>query len=304
MRPTSAPRLQRQGSPHHEAPAEESRERPGRPHHLAVKGGDARDEVMAAMVVEGLAPKVLNRPLGARTERDARDESGLRVDFTYDDCSPPAALEITGIHAPEERQLSGEIDKRLEPDLTALAREERLGSWLIVLDATADVKRLMAELPGLMRSGTSFRPGDYSSDELLALPREAVAGFVDRHRRFQSLGLVEIELQAMDEHGVRCMAFGIGGELSGFQKQLSKAISENARKLGEAGNREKHLAVFVYDFRASRLVERTPLPGLPPEVDYLWVIHTWPRTPGRPEVWIGQRGDSAWTQEIWSAGAT
>lgn len=49
--------------------------------------------------------------------------------------------EVTGIHAPQDRQLWGEIDKRLEPRLTRLAEEENLGSWLIVLDATANVTR-------------------------------------------------------------------------------------------------------------------------------------------------------------------
>jgi hypothetical protein len=33
----------------------------------------------------------------------------LRVDFTYDECSPAVALEITGIHAEQDRQLWGEI---------------------------------------------------------------------------------------------------------------------------------------------------------------------------------------------------
>lgn len=147
-----------------------------------------RDEVAAAEVVEQLAPKILGRSLGRRTERDGRDGSGLRVDFTYDECAPSAALEITGIHAPQDRQLWGEIDKRLEPQLTRLAEEENLGSWLIVLDATANVRRLLAEVPGLMRAGVSFRPGEYTSNDLLAVPREKAAALVARHQHFQSLG--------------------------------------------------------------------------------------------------------------------
>jgi len=253
------------------------------------------------VVVEQLAHKILGRSLGRRTERDGRDGSGLLVDFTYDECAPSAALEITGIHVPEDRQLWGEIDKRLEPELTRLAEEENLGSWLIVLDSTANVRRLLAEVPGLMRAGVSFRPGEYTSDDLLAVPREKAAALVARHQHFQSLGLVELERQGTAENDVRSMAFATGGELSGFEEELAAAISANSGKLGETGNREKHLAIFVYDFRASRLVERTSFPTLPEEIDYVWVIHTWPRIPGKPEVWIGRRGASSWRQEVWTA---
>jgi hypothetical protein len=260
-----------------------------------------RDEVAAAEVVEQLAPRVLGRSLGRRNRRDGRDRSGLRVDFTYDECAPAVALEVTGIHAPQDRQLWGEIDKRLEPQLMRLAVVEKLGTWLIVLDATANVRRLLAEVPDLMRSGLSFRPGEYTSDDLLAVPREEATASVARHQHFQSLGLVALERQGMVEDGVRCMAFGTEGELVGFEERIAAAISDNSRKLDETGDRERHLAIFVYDFRASRLVERTGLPTLPEEVDYVWVMHTWPRERGKPEVWIGRRGTSSWRREIWSA---
>jgi hypothetical protein len=110
---------------------------------------------------------------------------------------------------------------------------------------------------------------------------------------------VELEPQSMAEHGVRCMAFSSEVELSGFEGQIAAAISSNSAKLSEAGDREKHLAIFVYDFQASRLAERTSLPTWTEEIDYVWVIHTWPRDRGQLEVWIGRRGASSWRQEVW-----
>ncbi|MDQ3964698.1 MAG: hypothetical protein M3277_12440 [Actinomycetota bacterium] len=89
------------------------------------------DEDVAAQVVQALAPDVLARPVGPPRARDARGGSGLTVDYTFDDTTPPVALEVTTIHAPDEPQLWSEIKKKLDPALTSAVKRERLGSWIL-----------------------------------------------------------------------------------------------------------------------------------------------------------------------------
>lgn len=189
--------------------------------------------------------------------------------------------------------MAGAIDKRLEPGLSAIAVKERLGGWVLTLDVDAKVKQLLSEVPALMRAGLSLRPGDYSSDELFALDGVEQALFLARHRRLKALGLVEIEKVGVND-GVRCIAFGVGGEISGFSDRLVAEVAQNVAKLREAAPREGHLAVLSYDFQASRLPEKTSPPHLPSGVDFLWVIHSWPQTPGLIEVWVARRGVAAW----------
>lgn len=236
---------------------------------------------------------MLGRGLGKRTVRDSRDGSGLLVDFTYEESTPAVALEVTGLHVVQERELAGAIHKHLEPGLSAVAAKEHLGGWVVTLDAHAKVKELLRDVPELMRAGLSLRPGEYSSDELLALDDDGRDLFLARHRRLKGLGLVEIE-KVGAEDGVRCIAFGVGGEISGFSDRLAIEVGRNVAKLREAAPREGHLAVLSYDFQASRLPEKTEPPELPIGVDFLWVIHSWPQTPGLVEVWVATRGQSTW----------
>lgn len=255
-----------------------------------------RDEPLAARVVEHLAPNVLGRRIGAPSPRDARDASGLRVDFTYEATVPPVALEVTGLHVPSERALGGAIDTRLEPALNGVAARQKLGGWVITLDSHARVKDLIPEVFELMKKGESIRPGEYSSDDLLARNPDQRRAFVDEHTRLRRMGLVDVENVSINDHGVRCLAFGSAGEVAGFGNRLGMEISKNADKLNEARPRETHLAVISYDFRASRMAEKTPPPLLPEELDFLWVIHSWPQTSGLVEVWVGQRAKANWTQ--------
>lgn len=252
-----------------------------------------RDEPIAADLIEHVAPDVVGRPLGHRTCRDAKDGSGILVDFTYDEVDPPVALEVTGLHVRKERELLGAMEKKLEPQLTALAEQEQLGGWQITLEGTADVKALLLELPDLIREGRSFRPNDYTSDDLIS-HGAAVKAFVEKHRRFAALGLVDAE-RLSDENGVRALAFSIETEISGFHDDLDHAIKDNISKLRVLDRYETHLAVLVYDFHASRQSERTSPPELPAGLDRLWVLHSWPEKPGFVDVWTVPRGQGAWT---------
>lgn len=261
----------------------------------------AREELVVAQIVESLARTILGRDIGPRTPRDARDESGLRVDFTYEACSPPVALEVTALHSPNEPELWTAIHKRLERTLLPWVEREQLGRWLIVLNAHADVKALVPELRDLMRTKASIRPGEYGLSDLEGKPHDEAKAFVEKHGHLTRLGLAELRLQGDDSNVVDVAAFSAAEpEIRGFSDRLTSLLADNIGKLGEAGDRERHLAAIVYDFHASRQPDRTPIPPLPTDLDYLWIIHTWPIRQGHPEVWVGRRGDAQWRREPYS----
>lgn len=259
-----------------------------------------REEVVAAGVVEFAAPTLLGRNLGTRTARDGRDGSDLRVDFTYDDCEPPVALEVTAVHGPKEQELWTAIHKKLERQLEPIVVEESLGDWLVVLNADADVKALAPELGRLMRTKTSIRPGDYSSDELLTMPRHEAQAFVRAHRELARLGLGELQFRGDEKNEMTVFAFtGEGGPLRDLTGDLTARIDDNLSKLREVDQREAHLAVLVYDVQLSRRAERTPVPAFPDDLSFLWVIHTWPNDQPKPEVWVAGPRDAAWRRATW-----
>lgn len=256
------------------------------------------EEEFAAAIVEQTAGQLLGRDLGPRTRRDARDESGLRVDFTYEHCEPRVALEITGIHVAEERQVLGEAEKRLEVELSATAEEYGSGTWLVVLDRKARVRDLLPELKVLVAEGREIRPNDYTSQELEAIGRPAMKAFVQRHRRLGDRGLVHLMLKDRAVNDVGCMVIG-GGLVSGFAEGLDQAIEGKRSTLAQASGHEGHLGVVVYDFQASRDPQETPPPDLPTEVSHLWVIHTWPHRRAKPEVWLTKRDQGPWLRCHW-----
>jgi hypothetical protein len=57
-------------------------------------------ENFAASIFERFAPVVVGRDVGIRTWRNGEDESGIRVDWTYDASDPAATLEVTALHGP------------------------------------------------------------------------------------------------------------------------------------------------------------------------------------------------------------
>src|SRR5437868_4578256 len=90
------------------------------------------------------------RVLGTRTERDARDGSGIRVDFTYDGCSPPFALEITSVQD-ESFPEAHSAALRLAEDLTAQAGRESLTHYEVTIRSSARVRDAKPILLDLMR---------------------------------------------------------------------------------------------------------------------------------------------------------
>lgn len=228
---------------------------------------------------------------GPPHRRDACDDSGLRVDYTFDEAN--VALEVTSVPNQSWRAIQPEIDK-LEEDLTAFARDRRLGGWVIAVFTTADMRAISPAVKPLMEAGTEISPMRYTSEDLIdARARGELHAFRNRHRHLDGMGLSKLERQpASDEVSV----FVVGPEpgITGFSAELAKAVADNGAKLAEARPRETHLAVLVDRWQCSNDPARTSPPVLPAEIDMLWVVHV-VRTPnGEAFVWQAHRGDESW----------
>lgn len=253
-------------------------------------------EEFAASIFERFAPVVVGREVGPRRWRNGEDDSGIRVDWTYEASDPAAALEVTALHGPGEPQIVSELNKKLEPELGELAEEEGLGQWLVVVEVGTNIKRLIPELRGLLRRGAAIHVGEYTSEELTAGDGAAIT---ELHRSLKRLGLVEVKRCTTTTHGVDWMVTGGGPEIVGLADHLEEAIVANRQKLQLDGY-EAHLAVVVLDFQLSRFGERTPVPELGHGIDYLWVIHSWQGPQGRPEVWTASAGSDEWACRPWN----
>ena len=259
----------------------------------------SEEEEFFAQVVEDAASQRLGRALGSRTPRDAKDDSGLRVDFTYEECEPRVALEITQIDVPQDLQLVGEAEKKLESQLSKVAEKYSSGRWTVALSRGAQVKELLPVLTRLIQGGRPVRPNDYGSDDLLRMSRDHARAFVAEHRRVEALGLQYLESSTGEWDGVRCMVVG-GGLISGFGDRLTERIEAKRSTLRQAQGYEGHLAVVIRDIQASSIPDKTPFPQLPAEISHVWVIHTWGHSGHSREVWLARSGANSWLRWPWS----
>jgi len=241
-------------------------------------------------VVTDVARRDLGQEWGPWCERDARDESGLRVDVTFEGSS--IALELTSLHDPEWRNASATA-RKIEERLTAFAHGRKLGSWVVTVPSDARLNDIEPAVMQLMESGTEITPMDYSSRDLVqAEARGELAEFLNRHHELRDLGLVRLVRRPGSE-SVHLWVVGPGFQILGFTDLLAEAVANNAAKLGEARPRETHLAVLVVRWDLSEAPSETRPPVLPDEVDVLWVVHL-ARSGGEAQVWLAHRGDDSW----------
>ena len=85
------------------------------------------------------------------------------------------------------------------------------------------------------------------------------------------------------------MTAGSAVAMHGLLNDLLVAVGDNAEKLSLAAGFEHHLAVDVMGLRAHD-PSQTPIPELPPEIDFLWVVR---RTIPDPVVWV-TNGSEPW----------
>lgn len=241
-------------------------------------------------VVTDVAARDLGENWGPWRRRDAQDDSGLRVDLTFD--ASIIALELTALHD-AEWNAAGSAAAKLEEELTAFVRERGLPGWIVGVSSTARLRELAIALKPLMEANIELRPMHYSSQNLKEADEAgALHEFVERHRRFRDLGLSVLH-RGSDDAPVSFLIAGAGFRILGFTEHLAKAVAQNAAKLGEARPHDTHLAVLVVRWDLSDSPTETAPPSLPPEVDALWVVHPM-RSQPNAHVWLAGRGDEAW----------
>jgi len=241
-------------------------------------------------VVTDVVSRDLQDDWGSWRERDGRDESGLRVDVTFEACN--IALELTSLQDPE-LLAAGDAAGKVECQLTAFVRERRLTGWVVEVSSHASLKRIADAVRPLMVSGIEISPMAYSSRDLAdAEAKGELRELRERHRRLDRLGLLRLTRRP-GSNSVFVMVVGSGFQVVGFTELIAKELRANAAKLGEARPRETHLAILVGRWDLSAFPAKTAPPALPDEIDVLWIVHpAWGRSDAL--VWMAHRGDDDW----------
>jgi transposase InsO family protein len=242
---------------------------------------------------EGLAAKieaVLLRDegvdLGLRTRRDGVDESGLTVDFTYDEAGH--ALEVTT--TPDAGTPAAVAAAKLADRLSEVA-----SGWIIVVSDKATMRDLDVELLGLIATGVGVRPGEYGSADIDQWIREhQLDQEMERRRRLAQLGVVELVRQP-EIDGVEAMVIGDLRTFDGATTPLAQAVQANTKKLAACGRLRTHLVVGLAEFGVSRDPGATEVAELPDAIDDLWVVQLWKGPGEAPPIWHARRGDTTWT---------
>jgi len=256
------------------------------------------DRLEAVMPAEGITP-------GSRECHDAQPDRH-RVDWIYPAARPRAiALEVTSIVAAVDRRGDSAI-MALGKRLTALAVEEGLGAWIVALRTDRPVKAMESEIiqilrdaqvnrEGLLREGGFIRPGSYTSDDLMRLPREQWGAYIAEHDRVKSLGIDDLTPIQSERENVVFVLPSRGAVIESFAPELLHALEAKREVLGLEHDLEGHLGVLVERWDRSNEPEETPVPEIPAEIDVLWIVHVWRQgfEQGYP-VWVARRGETTW----------
>jgi hypothetical protein len=255
------------------------------------------DRLEAVMPAEGITP-------GARECHDAQP-GRHRVDWIYPDASPrPFALEVTSIVAAIDRA-GGKAIMALGERLTALAEEEELGAWIVALHTDRDVRAMEPEVAKilrdaqvnrerLLREGGFIRPGWYTSDDLMRLPRREWSAYTAEHERVKELGIVDLTPIHSERENVVYVLPSRADTVGSFTPELLGALEAKREVLALVPNVERHLSVLVERWDRSNEPEETPVPEIPAEIDVLWIAHAWRQGFEGYPVWVARRGESSW----------
>ncbi len=231
--------------------------------------------------------------LGPRSRRDGQDDSGIIVDFTFDESDPPLALEVTTVQ--DDSFLSARSQaQKLADRLTEAAEQEGLLPFMFSLNERTDMKTVFEPLLELMRSGEQIRPMHYTSGDLKKWESEGtLEDKLAKHQMLDSWGIGEAYPLP---HGKSTTVATWGESFGGWAPAtgLDDIVAANLTKLIAVGpSYEKHLAVGIGKYRVSQYVELTPIPHLPRALDRLWLVHLWVGPIGR-QIWSCAPGDSRW----------
>jgi hypothetical protein len=253
------------------------------------------DRLETVMLAEGISP-------GERECHDAQP-GRRRVDWIYPAARPrPFALEVTSIVAAVDRSGDSAIMK-LGERLTRLAEGEGLGAWIVSLRTDRPVRAMEDEVAKILRDaqvnrerllqeGGFIRPGWYTSDDLMRLPREQWGAYIAEHDRVKSLGIQHLTPIHSERENVVFVVPTRGAVIESFAPELFHALEEKREVLGLEHDLEGHLGVLVERWDRSNEPQETPVPEFPAEIDVLWIVHAWFEL-GYP-VWVARRGETMW----------
>ena len=259
---------------------------------------DEVEEQVAECIEEQVAQND-RRDLGVRQRRDARDGSGLRVDFTYDAVAPPVAMEITALVESAIWKLDAALLK-LEAELRAIVRSEGLGAWLVGIRVGANLRHLRRPLVALLRrhrgrSGVALYRAGEVPEALTDDDDDDDDDDVRLLTELFDLGLVSA--MRSDQGNELCIFPPISNVTKrddGFSSLLQRAMADNVDKLRKARPRETHLVVTLDRSDLSANPAHTPPPDLLEGIDVLWVVLGYYNAKWTYRVWRTTRGDHRW----------
>lgn len=150
--------------------------------------------------------------------------------------------------------------------------------------------------PLMPERGSFYRPGSYTSDDLLRcgsdLNRQV---FKREHERLRRLGLIELCFVGRLQNRVEFLTQGEAFVVAHSVEPLLAVVEANRIKLGEARPRKTHLLVEIRRPDFSVDLAGAPVPKLPPEIDFLWVLFSWHRDRnGSPYLWSTTGSSGEW----------
>jgi hypothetical protein len=189
--------------------------------------------------------------------------------------------------------------------LTELAEREKLGAWIVALRTDRHVRAMEPEIAKILRDAQQIRgrlaatdgfirPGFYTSDELMRLPRREWSSYVAEHHRVKELGIVELKPISSERENVIRVVPSRTDTIPGFSPELLEVLEAKREVLGQETDLERHLGVLVERWDRSNEPEDTPVPEIPPEIDSLWIVHSWRQGLDQYPVWVARHGDAAW----------
>jgi hypothetical protein len=76
--------------------------------------------------------------------------------------------------------------------------------------------------------------------------------------------------------------------------ELAGAVAAKAATLRREHDLERHLGVLVDRWDVLNESGATPLPQIPEEIDFLWIVHRWEQGYDWLPTWVARRGETTW----------
>lgn len=212
-------------------------------------------------------------PCRQNGERDPR----LTVDFTFDSCAHPFAVEVTSLtdhfESPTPDAVEG-LRQRLESEATRL---EWPHWWVGIRPET----KLKGDLPGAVATMMRYAL-ELGVKELGAATYSADLGIMatrlkpEFHRecdRARLLGVISV--RRAESGGIVVLPVCESSDSNSLRRPLERAMSAKTKSLGESKRRRYSTMLAIDVERADAhgcLREGVRVPGFPRDIDHLWLF--------------------------------